>query len=539
MTSFYKMSLRSLFMTNRQLLLVLLAVISSSCFADRGLGLGDWHRTQVYYQNCLNFKKIVIKERYSVECYTNYHHFNADSVSKFYKKSNGAGKYVEIGSFNLLHPGSRATDYKDYRIIAKIINGYDIVSGMELLPVISRDAVNNANVATFVAQLKIKIAALANNTSSEAQAQLKKLNVKLEKVRRLYRQPAYLKLLDQLRMLDPSWSLLLAPSGEAADERYNQELVGFFYRGSKVRPKINEHCLKFKKKSHGTSFACYPKLTKAWFGKSIRRVFSRRPFLGSFESGDFDFTILTSHIVFNSPSDAAGMERILMPSFGVKDYKKIGSGANKGNYARWAEMKVILEMMNKIRSESNEKDIFFLGDTNLESSNYQWSKILKNFPGGKLFVDTPTTLSPKRFLIDGSETNGMASDYDHVVMDISETSECVKNNGDLAARVGNFIKGNIRTVIDKEYRYRIRGTNQIDISREVKRKMKIGQFTNVLENTLTVKGDVIKVEETDIKGRVNNYNSRIFKQQLDNNNYYRYFREVISDHFPIYFSCKG
>lgn len=521
------------------LILTISALLSSSAFADRSLGLGDWHRTQAYYENCLNLKKIVIKERYSVECYTNYHHFNSDSVSKFYKKSNGAGKYVEIGSFNLLHPGSRATVYKDYRIIAKIINGFDIVSGMELLPVVSGDEENNTNVAIFVKDLKAKIAALENDTSNEAKAKLKDLQDKLEQARDLYRQPAYLKLLDQLRALDPSWSLLLAPSGEAADERYTQELVGFFYRGSKVKPKINEHCQKFKKKSHGTSYACYPKLTKAWFGKSIRQVFSRRPFLGSFESGNFDFTILTSHIVFNSPSDPEGMARILMPSFGIKDYKKIGWGANKGNYARWAEMKIILEMMNKIRAESDEKDIIFLGDTNLESSNEQWPNVLKSFPGGKLFVDTPTTMSPKRFLVDGSETNGVASDYDHVVMDMSETSECVKNNGELAPRVGNFLKGNIRKVIDQVYRYRIPGTNKIDTSREVERKKKIGQFTKVLKNTLTVKQDVIEIEETDIKGRVKNYDSRIFIQQLDDDNYYRYFREVISDHFPIYFSCKG
>ncbi len=520
-------------------LFVFLFILSSSAYANRALGLADWQRTQAYFEDCNNLKDIVIKERYSVECYTNYHHFNADSVSKFYKHSNASGKFIEIGAFNLWHPGSGASPYKDYQIIAKIMNGFDLVSGMELLPVISGDADNNERVAKFVVESKAKIASLQSDNSSEAISQIQELTKKLEMARDLYRAPGYLKVLDELRALDPSWSLILAPSGEAADEKYTQELVGFYYRASKVKPKVNEHCLKFRKKSHGTSYACYPKLTKSWYGKSIRQVFSRRPFLGSFQAGSFDFSLLTSHIVFNTPADEGGMERVLMPSFGVTDYKVLGTGANKANFARLAEMKVILGMMNKIREESEEKDIIFVGDTNLESSNAQWPNLMKAFPGGKVFIDEPTTLSPKRFLSSGEETNGVASDYDHVIMDLSETNECVKSNGELSPRVGNFLKGRIRTLIDQEYRYRVRGTNNVDTSREHKRKKKIVQYTDILENTLTIKRDEIAVEETDIEGEIEDFDSRVFKQQLEDDSYYRYFKEVISDHFPIYFSCKG
>ncbi len=519
--------------------LATLIFFSTPILANRTLGLADWQRTQVYYEDCQNLKNIVIKERYSVECFTNYHHFNSDAVSKYYEESNASGKYIEIGAFNLWHPGSGASPYKDYKIIAKIMNGFDLVSGMELLPVISSDQQNNERVAKFVEDTKAKISVLEGDSSNEAIEKLKELSEKLVQASSLYRAPGYLKVLDELRNLDPSWSLLLAPSGEAADESYTHELVGFYYRSSKVKPKVNEHCDKFRKKSHGTSFACYPKLTKSWYGKSIRQVFSRRPFLGSFQTGSFDFTVLTSHIVFNTPADEGGMERVLQPSFGVSDYKELGSGANKANFARLAEMKVILEMMNKIRSESQEKDILFIGDTNLEASNEQWNNLMKSFPGGKLFIDEPTTLSTKRFLSTGEETNGVASDYDHVIMDLSETSECVKSNGELSPRVGNFLKGQIRKAIDKEYRYRLKGTNQVDTSRELKREKKISQYTNILENTLTIKRDEIAVEENDIDGEVEDFDSRVFKQQLEDDNYYRYFKEVVSDHFPIYFSCKG
>jgi len=509
-------------------------IFSPSIFANRTLGLEDWQRTEDYYKDCLNLKKLVIKNQYQVECFTNYHHFNSNAVSKYYNESNSTGKFVEIGAFNLWHPGAGSTPYKDYEIVAKIINGHDLVSAMELLPVISSDQENNERVAKFVEEIQQKL-----TDSSLNSEQVTKLQATLSKAMDLYRSPGYLKVLDELRLLYPSWSLILAPSGEAADEKYTQELVGFFYRGSKVKPIVNEHCDRFKKKSHGVSYACYPKLTKDWFGKSIREVFSRRPFLGSFKAGRFDFSILTSHIVFNTPADAGGMQRVLMPSFGVSDYREIGPGANKANFARLAEMKIILEIMNKIREESREKDIIFLGDTNLESSNLQWDNILKSFPGGKVFVDEPTTLSPKRFLSDGSETNGVANDYDHIILDTSETSECLKSNGSLSPRVGNFLQGRIRSLIDKNYRYRLKGTNMIDSTQERARDKKVSQFFNKLKSTLTIKRGEITVEETNIKGEVENFDSRVFKQQLLDDSYYRYFREVISDHFPIYFSCKG
>ena len=512
-------------------------VLSSKSFANRSLGLADWRRTEDYFEVCQNLKKIVIKNAYKVDCFTNYHHFNSSAVSQYYKESNARGKYIEIAAFNLWHPGSGVSQYKDYEIIAKIMNGYDLVAAMELLPVISNDEDNNERVAKFIKVASEEIEVL-ESTGTDPQ-KLKELKEKVRKAGDLYRDPGYLRVLNELRKIDPSWSLVLAPSGEAADENYTQELVGFYYRASHVKPIVNEHCDKFKKKSHGTSYACYPKLTKSWYGESIRQVFSRRPFLGSFQAGSFDFSILTSHIVFNTPVDEGGMERVLKPSFGISDYKELGTGANKANFARLAEMKVILGMMNKIREESKEKDIIFLGDTNLESSNEQWSTLLKSFPGGKLYVDEPTTLSPKRFLADGQETQGVASDYDHIVLDESETSECLKSNGQLSARVGSFLKGNIRKIIDKDYRYRVRGTNNVDYSQERVRKKKLSDYTKKLKNTFTIKRDSIEVEENNIEEEVEDFDSKVFKQQLEDDSYYRYFREVVSDHFPIYFSCKG
>jgi hypothetical protein len=113
-------------------------------------------------------------------------------------------------------------------------------------------------------------------------------------------------------------------------------------------------------------------------------------------------------------------------------------------------MKVIMEIMNRVRRESREKDVIFLGDKNLEFDNPQWKNILNSFSGGELFVDKPTTLSMPYRLSDGTLTNGTASDYDHIVMDLYHSSECRKSNGDLSARVGNFIKGNMKKLIESK-----------------------------------------------------------------------------------------
>ena len=117
--------------------------------------------------------------------------------------------------------------------------------------------------------------------------------------------------------------------------------------------------------------------------------------------------------------------------------------------------------------------------------------------------------------------------------------ECLKSNGQLSARVGSFLKGNIRKIIDKDYRYRVRGTNNVDYSQERVRKKKLSDYTKKLKNTFTIKRDSIEVEENNIEEEVEDFDSKVFKQQLEDDSYYRYFREVVSDHFPIYFSCKG
>lgn len=520
---------------------LLVSASANESAKSRRLGLQDFRRTEAYYEECLSIKSWVVSGQYQAECYTNYHHFNSKAVERYYDPQRGSD-WVEMAAFNLWHPGSNSSPYKDYELVAKIMNSYDVIAAMELLPSVGRDYDHNQRVRRFVESGPELVETLERRYNVEPTPTMAKrlvdLKADLKRAPSLYRIPDYLVLLDELRKLDPSWALILAPSGEAADEAFVQELVGFYYRAKRVKPIINEHCEKFKKRRHGPSVACYPKLTKAWLGKSIREVFSRRPFMGSFVSGSFDFTLVTSHIVFGSPEDPQEMADILMPSFGVRDYRELGIGFNKENYARLAEMKIIMEIMERVRAESQEKDVIFLGDTNLESRNNQWENVLNSFPGGELFIDEPTTLSMPLHLSDGTETFGLANDYDHIIMDTKESDECLKSNGKLSPRVGNFMQGRIKKQIHRRYLYRKPGTTERGPQAEGRRQEVVSAYRKRLENRYTVKRNRVVIDDLRLEELVREFDERVFLSQLEEDNYYRLYKEVISDHLPVYFSCR-
>ena len=519
---------------------LLLSNLSYGQSNARALGLEDYRRTERYLKECQTLKELVLRDKFQTDCHTNYHHFNS-GVAKAYNPTT-RGQWVKVAAFNLWYPGSNSSPYKDLGIVAKIINKYDIVAASELIGSVGKDLEHNERVKSFLQMAPIQIRDLERRLNSgyrsDIEERLKDLKSDYETAKNLYRAPGYLLILDELRKLDPTWSLLLAPSGEAADGGNTEEFLGFYYRGLSVKPKINEHCEKFKKRKHGPSFACYPKLTKAWLGKSIREVFARRPYLGSFESGDFDFTLFTSHVVFRGATDADNMARVLTPSFGVLDYRELGVGATKSNFARLAEMKIILEIMEKIRSQSLEKDIIFLGDTNLESDNEFWPEILEGLPGAELFIKEPTTLSVPLYLSDGTETMGTANDYDHIIMDLKESNECVKENGTLSARVDNFLKGHFAELIHQKYLYRLPGVAEPNPALQSRRETLVEQMRSQLSSRLTIKRNKVVPDDSEIEETIMEFVARVFLSQIFEETYYKVYKEIVSDHLPVYFSCR-
>lgn len=502
----------------------------------------DEERVTEYYNECLEIIEFGVGNSYEASCFKSYHHFNT-SISKYYKRSHIKDE-VRISSFNMLNPGAGSSFFKDYEILAKIINNYDLVTAQELLPLVSKDQRSNQRILKFLKKSNKELLELVRRRDAESdfslEDEIEKLKKTMIKARSLYRVPGYLKILSELRKTDPSWSLILSPAGDSAKRRSIHEFVGFFYRGSTVAPKINEHCQKFSKKSFGMNFACFPSFGRGWLGRNVRQVFSRRPFMGSFISGSFDFTIITTHVSFNAPKEVDRRDAILAAAFNVTDFDNIGEGVNSVNYARFAEVKVILEIMSKVRDESKEKDMMFMGDLNLESSNPYWRHVLPLFPNMEIYVDEPTTISSQYRRNDGSKTNGLASNFDHVLIDPTVSKNCLSHNGDIEVSVDSFITDSSNDLFNERYLLREHDSLRPLYNSGAKKVHLLKLFDEYVESLYTIKRNKIALDfsKRELEEDTQNFKRRILDEQFQEATFYKIYKEVISDHLPISFKCK-
>lgn len=526
-------------------------------------------KTTKYRQQCEQVKKYSVKEDFKVDCHLNYHHFNAP-------ESGGSGEYydqakaresgkVKIAGFNIWHPGMSKTRFKDNELVAKIMNNWDVVAAVELLPVIGADLVNNLNIVDLVdngEQYKVELLEKILVTKADMKglsrrsAKYKKLSAKLKDQRAVerklkrdiisapkhFRDPGYLVLLQELRKLDESWSLLLAPRGEAAKESDVQELAGFFYRRTKVRPIIQRYCKDYKTAGTANPLACIPNFTSNFFGRDVKKSFSRKPFMANFESGNFDFTMLTSHVVFTSPSQSEKMESILQDAFQVSTYKEAGKGVTKANYARLAEIDLMLEFMQKLRAEYKEKDIILVGDFNIEKKNRLWPSLFKSFKGADLVIDEATSLTVGRYDSRGVPTYGDASNYDHFVVDGSYTRECKNFNDEYYAGKYSFYKEDIKNAVEKKYLVREKikdedGTYHFRPGKKAYAERSVASIISKMKNRYTVKNKKIVKSDIDVEKYTHSAMGRLYLSQLRDKSYYQIYKEVLSDHFPIFMEC--
>lgn len=512
----------------------------------------DQLKTNTSIKTCKTIDSLIVKKQFKIECFSNYQHYEPTT------KSHQTKGHLKIAGYNLLHPGTSKSLFKDYSLVAKLMNNYDIVSGLEILGTIGHDEVNNKAVLELIdsgpkllAELETQKTQTTNEEKiKEIELKLIKLKADIENASSLYRAPGYLKILTALKSLDPSWGLILSPRGDGAFAGAVEEMVGFFYRANSVTPITNPHCEEFKDDRGGIPYGCIINLGPKFMDKDYTNDFARRPFIASFKSGSLKFSLVSMHVVYTFSGNENEQKKILNDSFGVDSLDGLGQGITIDNFARFAEVKTTLHFMDRFRSKYDDKNIMLISDTNLTADIPYWEEALKNFSGGSLLLTDPSTLSPQRYNSNGVETMGVASSYDHFVFDKTSFPNC--DDGE----VYNYYKSDINNDIEKKYMIRPRklpsaqdksgeenAPHALDYPLTNAGKEKMDQMVNAyaleLKQEKTVKNNSIVDDNFQVKERIDDFKRRVFLNQLTNAFYYRFYQEILSDHFPVSITCKN
>lgn len=536
-----------------------------------GQEFGDKFTVGTMSEECLNNQEF-LSEDYKITCEDNFHHYS--SLAKI--KLRTPQTQIRIGEFNALHPGMNKTRFKDYAKLAKLINQFDIIGVTELIPLMSVDLANNQNVLDFIKSAPFmiqetkqeireieKLLANSNRGRDAKKRELKLLRKKLSELEddqqdaaSLYRQPGYLRILEELHKIKggKTWSLILSPRGEGSELTSTPELVGYYYRSDIIEPRENPYCQQTNKSTSQDAFACIVNMDSQDFAEDKSCVFARRPFLGQFKAGNFEFVLLTSHILYDSPTDTFRMTEILEAAFDTDDYTSLGKGLRKDNYARFAETKVTLEFISRyLKKYPRVKDVIYLGDFNLKSDNPFWSEVLKSWRGAKLYITAPTSLQ-ENFFSDGLPSGGVSSNYDHILFNPQETKECLRG-GKFNGGTINFMRGVVGRSIDQTYkvRYKFNGQGPIRVNdRKYNHILErfVEPYFDGRQNIVTIgrkyvtvgryrkgtRGIIIDEKETEAYGTL--FLERVVDSQLETDSFYYFYEQLISDHLPVYVDCK-
>ncbi|MBE8221620.1 MAG: hypothetical protein HAW60_02705 [Bdellovibrionales bacterium] len=539
---------------------IILSFINVSSAIDENNNLDKAGGRFLLKQECGSNRDLVVanyknNQKYEIKCKDNYSLYNSKSANKFYNKKKAIdGKKIKILNFNLLYPGQSNTRYKNYKLIANIINRYDIISGLELLGSTGSDNKINYNVLQEISKLK----SLKNRVDISAHISkdpnaLESLKIgrslveqKILKLMAVYKKPGYLKLFEELKKLDPSWSLIISTNNKIEKSGGVQELVGFYFKAKKVKLFSNQYCKEVYGRSSGIPYACTPKFSKDFFGIDAKFVFSRLPFMANFESGNFDFTIIASHVAFRTPKKTETVNKILKTAFGVNNIAELkGTGIRIDTYSRFAEIKLTMDLIKKMTKSYSEKDIIFAGDFNVESQNKFWKNpLMSKGVDLKLLVNEKTTLAKKTRLNSGGSIidDGYSKNYDHFMINPKITSECDTKS---AGRVDFINDENIKKIIDIDYIIRNKtlvagllysihkNAKDIISKRTAELKADLRKEKKILYSQIVPR---YTQEEEDLI--IFNYHRRVFESQMNSATYYRVYAELISDHAPIEISCS-
>lgn len=544
--------------TMRRIYLILIAALFSGFRVTSAMGT-ELEKRRPFFEECQSINQYIVKNKFRVDCFFNYHHYNAPSSLLTAPER---PRNIRLGSYNLLHPGMGKTKYKDYYLLAKVLNQFDLVATQELIPFVGQKSEHNERVLTFIKngpfltkKLQERIDEARNRNDGDNYQLLKErlgqLKSDLKTAPTLFEAPGYLRLLQGLQSLDASWALILSPRGSAAAEHQLQELVGIYYRNSAIEPAFNPHCQKIEL-SHGEiplgpKIACLADFGEKFMGIDSSNVFSRDPFLASFKSGEFNFSFLTSHLVYKSPQDSEQMASILRPSFGVTHFSEIPyPGVNADNYARIAEAKVIVQFMGNYQQAYPQDNILYAGDMNLEKDLPFWPHLFKGFfPDGEVFVDWQTSLAKSRFEPIEHSNQGLSKNYDHFIFRPESLKNCFQNDKANLLQY-TYFSGPLSLEIQKKYL--IRPFNQIDetsqdeyqITPEGQDRVQMALESKLKEikSKMTIRRSELSPYFSHPLNELKKFEQRIFLNQLKSKTFYRLYYEVLSDHLPIGLGCS-
>ena len=436
---------------------------------------------------------------------------------------------IKIASLNSLKLGARP--YKNLTLMAKMFNQWDLVSVLEIM---------SPGQSSPTQKLNRRLMTILKNTDDKAV---------IKKNADLFVMPAYLVLLEELKKLDPSWSLTIGshPTGNYT----NRETIGIYYRSDKVQ-NIETPLCEYEGK------ACYVNLETKNDNLHNRFVeyVARGVFASEFKIGDNNITIVPMHTRFGAyrSSFLTDLRRYYF-SKQFEDFEdeedliQIEDMLNsKFETSRYFEMSIvagrIAEYIRQRSVDDEHKNIMWLGDFNLptqyESGDdyaYYWKLLFRShwgLGGYKIFVDTPTTYGD----------SGLASSYDHFIYDTDRVDFCDATT----AHAYNFI--------DPEEDES--SENYLDYLKNFHSKMNSISSTSELEGyfleeqplSVTFFGMTLKdfIERKDEDSN-DLFDSDYLQKEL--NDYYEKFivnfqagnysslTEVMSDHLPIVINCSG
>lgn len=533
----------------------------------------DREKIALAMNECQNVKTYAPMNNLIIHCHDSAFIFESELKSK----SSFNASNVRISQFNFLHPGTSKTMFKDYKLVAKMLNHFDLVSSSELLGLVGVDLSFNRSLMKFLNDGPVLLQKYQKELSQATSSRAVELNKKIKKLKedlaiapKLYRVPGYLKVLKELRSLDASWSLVISPRGDSLLLGSVEEYSGFFYRKSKVDLANNPYCARSFQAAKAK--ACLATMRDEYALADSAIFFSRRPFIASFQSGSFKFSYLTSHVVFNAFGDEERQSEMLNAAFGTDVYENIGLNIGDINYARWVEMMLTARWMNNFKKRHPKEKLIYGGDTNLNAQLDVWQKVLQAYHSTEAVLGNSekTTLSTRKFNSKNEETLGLANDYDHFIFKSSEFNNCKP------AKAYNFLTNSIGTAIRSQYLIRDEGNltkekshyaskllkiietseegEEVDepgadvdieldyrLTKQNEKKMNslLDDYRAVLSSDFLIKNNELVLDQQKIEEKIETYKVRVFIKQLTNLNFYKVYQELISDHLPIYMDCSA